>query len=337
MSITHENHPLKKHNSFGVDARSSLFAAPTSIDELLSILEAYDYSQYPMLVIGEGSNILFTRDYEGLILSPAMKGVELLEESKSSVLVKVGAGENWDNWVEKASREGWFGLENLSLIPGSVGSAPVQNIGAYGVELKDLFDSLEAWDLKEKKIVSLDHETCRFGYRSSIFKGEARGRYIITSVNFRLNKMPVLKLEYGRIAEAFREAGGSTPADLRQVVVDIRNNKLPDPEKIGNAGSFFKNPLVDRTIFKCIRVDYSDIPSYPDCDNQVKIPAAWLIEKSGWKGKRIGNVGTWPKQPLVIVNHGVATGQEILDFSIQIQDSVEEHFRISLEREVKVI
>ena len=337
MSITHENHPLKKHNSFGVDARSSLFAAPTSIDELLSILEAYDYSQYPMLVIGEGSNILFTRDYEGLILSPAMKGVELLEESKSSVLVKVGAGENWDNWVEKASREGWFGLENLSLIPGSVGSAPVQNIGAYGVELKDLFDSLEAWDLKEKKIVSLDHETCRFGYRSSIFKGEARGRYIITSVNFRLNKMPVLKLEYGRIAEAFREAKGSTPKDLRQVVVNIRNQKLPDPEKIGNAGSFFKNPLVDRTIFKCIRVDHSDIPSYPDCNNQVKIPAAWLIEKSGWKGKQIGNVGTWPTQPLVIVNHGAATGQEILDFSIQIQESVEEHFRISLEREVKVI
>jgi len=266
-----------------------------------------------------------------------MKGVELLEEKESGVLVKVGAGENWDNWVEKAGMEGWFGLENLSLIPGSVGSAPVQNIGAYGVELKDLFDSLEAWDLKEKRMVSLDHKTCRFGYRSSIFKGEARRRYIITSVNFRLSKMPVLKLKYGRIAEAFSEAGGSTPADLRQVVVDIRNQKLPDPEKIGNAGSFFKNPLVDRTIFKCIRVDHSDIPSYPDCDNQVKIPAAWLIEKSGWKGKRIGNVGTWPAQPLVIINHGGASGQEILDFSIQIQDSVEEHFGISLEREVNVI
>ena len=337
MSITHENHPLKKHNSFGVDARSSLFAAPSSIDELRSILEAYDYSNYPLLVMGEGSNMLFTRDYEGLILSPAMKGVELLEEKESGVLVKVGAGENWDNWVEKAGMEGWFGLENLSLIPGSVGSAPVQNIGAYGVELKDLFDSLEAWDLKEKRMVSLDHKTCRFGYRSSIFKGEARRRYIITSVNFRLSKMPVLKLKYGRIAEAFSEAGGSTPADLRQVVVDIRNQKLPDPEKIGNAGSFFKNPLVDRTIFKCIRVDHSDIPSYPDCDNQVKIPAAWLIEKSGWKGKRIGNVGTWPAQPLVIINHGGASGQEILDFSIQIQDSVEEHFGISLEREVNVI
>ena len=337
MSITHENHPLKKHNSFGVDARSSLFAAPSSIDELRSILEAYDYSNYPLLVMGEGSNMLFTRDYEGLILSPAMKGVELLEENESGVLVKVGAGENWDNWVEKAGMEGWFGLENLSLIPGSVGSAPVQNIGAYGVELKDLFDSLEAWDLKEKRMVSLDHKTCRFGYRSSIFKGEARRRYIITSVNFRLSKMPVLKLKYGRIAEAFSEAGGSTPADLRQVVVDIRNQKLPDPEKIGNAGSFFKNPLVDRTIFKCIRVDHSDIPSYPDCDNQVKIPAAWLIEKSGWKGKRIGNVGTWPTQPLVIINHGGASGQEILDFSIQIQDSVEEHFGISLEREVNVI
>ena len=337
MSIPHENHPLKKHNSFGVDASTSLFAAPSSIDELRSILEAYNYSNNPLLVIGEGSNILFTSDYEGLVLSPAMKGIEMLEENESSVLIKVGAGENWDNWVENASREGWFGLENLSLIPGSVGSAPVQNIGAYGVEVKDLFDSLEAWDLEEKRMVSLDHKTCRFGYRSSIFKGEARGRYIITSVNFRLSKTPVLKLEYGKIADAFREAGGSTPSDLRQVVVDIRNTKLPDPEKIGNAGSFFKNPLVDRTIFKCIRVDHSDVPSYPDCDNQVKIPAAWLIEKSGWKGKRIGNVGTWPTQPLVIVNHGNASGQEILDFSIQIQDSVEEHFGISLEREVNVI
>ena len=185
--------------------------------------------------------------------------------------------------------------------------------------------------------MNLDHKQCRFGYRSSIFKGKARGRYIITSVRFRLSKKPVLNLQYGTIAQAFKEAGAITPADLRKVIMEIRNQKLPDPKDIGNAGSFFKNPVVDRTIFKCIRVDHSEIPSYPESDNHVKIPAAWLIEKSGWKGKRIGNVGTWPTQPLVIVNHGGASGQEILDFSIQIQESVEALFGISLEREVNVV
>lgn len=337
MSIMHKNYPLKKHNSFGVEVFASLFASPASTEELQAILENYEYDQEALLLIGEGSNILFTKNFEGLILNPGMKGFELLEENESEVVVKVGAGENWDNWVGKATGEGWFGLENLSLIPGSVGSAPVQNIGAYGVELKDCFERLEAWDLKDKRLVSFDRDACRFGYRYSIFKGEWPGRYIITSVSFRLSKNPIFRLEYGRVAEAFKKANGSTPMDLREVVIDIRNQKLPDPEEIGNSGSFFKNPLVDRTIFNCIRVEYSDIPSYPDCDNQVKIPAAWLIEKAGWKGKRIGNVGTWPTQPLVIVNYGGASGQEILDFSKKIQEGVEELFGISLEREVNLV
>ena len=337
MSFMHQNHALKKHNSFGVEAEAALFANPASPEELQSVLAQYDHNQFPLLVLGEGSNILFTKNYEGLIISPGMKGVELMEESDEEVLIKVGAGENWDKWVEYAGLHGWFGLENLSLIPGSVGSAPVQNIGAYGVELKDFFESLEAWDLREKRLVNLDHKACRFGYRYSIFKGEQRGRYIITSVSFRLSRTPILNLQYGNIAEAFKDAGGSTPEDLRRVVVAIRNQKLPDPEEYGNAGSFFKNPLVDRAVFKCIRVDHSEIPSYPDCDNQVKIPAAWLIEKSGWKGKRFGNVGTWPTQPLVIVNYGGAGGQEILDFSKKIQERVEELFSIDLEREVNVI
>lgn len=337
MAIKHQNFALKKHNSFGVDAEAALYANPATPGELVSVLEEYDHSRFPLLIMGEGSNILFTKNYEGLIVNPAIKGIDLVEESDSEVLVKVGAGENWDKWVEYASLQGWFGLENLSLIPGSVGSAPVQNIGAYGVELKDYFESLEAWDIKEQKLVTLEKAACSFGYRYSIFKGEQRGRYIITRVIFRLSKTPALNLKYGKIAEAFKEAGGSTPLDLRKVVVEIRNQKLPDPEEVGNAGSFFKNPLVDRTIFKCIRVDHSDIPSYPDCDNQVKIPAAWLIEKSGWKGKRIGNVGTWPSQPLVIVNYGGASGQEILDFSKKIQEGVEEAFGIDLEREVNVI
>jgi UDP-N-acetylmuramate dehydrogenase len=337
MSIIHQNHSLKNLNSFGVEVYASLYASPTSVEELKRILENYDDTQNPLLVMGEGSNLLFTKNFEGLVVSPGMMGIELLEESESEVLVKVGAGESWDNWVNSACQKGWFGLENLSLIPGSVGSAPVQNIGAYGVELKDHFEGLEAWDLKEKMMVEFNAQSCRFGYRSSVFKGESSGRFIITSVSFRLSKIPVLKLDYGKIAEAFKVSGGSTPMDLRQVVIDIRNQKLPDPEQIGNSGSFFKNPVVDRPIFKCIRVEHSDIPSYPDVDNQVKIPAAWLIEKAGWKGKRIGNVGTWPSQALVIVNHGGASGLEILDFSTQIQESVEKTFSITLEREVNVV
>ncbi len=337
MSITHQNHSLKNLNSFGVEVYASLFARPTSTEELKRILDNYDYTQNPILVMGEGSNILFTKNFEGLVVNPGMMGIELLEENESEVLVKVGAGENWDNWVNYACREGWFGLENLSLIPGSVGSAPVQNIGAYGVELKDNFEGLEAWDLKEKMLVEFNPKSCRFGYRYSIFKGESSGRFIITSVSFRLSKIPILKLNYGKIAEAFKVSGGSTPLDLRQVVIDIRNQKLPDPEQIGNSGSFFKNPVVDRPIFMCLRVEHSDIPSYPDVDNQVKIPAAWLIEKAGWKGKRMGNVGTWPNQALVIVNHGGASGLEILDFSTQIQESVAKIFGITLEREVNVV
>lgn len=337
MSIMLRDHPLKNYNSFGVDVKSSYFASPDSMDDLLATFDQYDYDRLPFIVLGEGSNMLFTRDYEGLVIKPAMKGIDQIEENDSEVLIKVGAGENWDDWVDTACSNGWFGLENLSLIPGSVGSSPVQNIGAYGVEVKDFFESLEAWDLKEKKNVNFNRKACQFGYRNSIFKKEARGRYLITSVTFRLSKTPDLKLNYGRLAEAFQEAGGSTPPDLRQVVINIRNQKLPDPDDTGNAGSFFKNPVLDRTIYKCIRVDHPDIPSYPDEDNHVKIPAAWLIEKAGWKGKRIGNVGTWPSQALVIVNHGQASGKEILDFSKQIQAGVEKTFGISLEREVNVI
>lgn len=337
MLRIYQDHPLKELNSFGIDVHTSLFAAPVTAEELSEVLESYNYAELPLLIMGEGSNTLFTSDFEGLIVRPGMKGIELLEEDESEVVVKVGAGESWDSWVEYATTKGWFGLENLSLIPGSVGSAPVQNIGAYGVELKDRFVFLEAWDLIGKKAVKIEHEACRFEYRCSIFKGEARGRYVITSVSFRLSKVPVMKLDYGKIEETYKKAGGSTPMDLRHMLIDIRNQKLPDPEEIGNAGSFFKNPIVDRTIFKCIRVDYKDIPSYPVSNNCVKIPAAWLIEKSGWKGKRIGQVGTWPTQALVIVNHGGATGKEILGFSQQIIDEVEHNFSITLEREVNVV
>ncbi len=337
MAIVYNDFSLQKLNSFGIDARTSLYAEPENIDALSSLLEEYDYSRQQMLIMGEGSNIIFKTDFEGLIVRPGMKGIEVLEEDERQVWVKVGASENWDNWLAVATKNGWHGLENLSLIPGSVGSAPVQNIGAYGVELNDHFAWLDAWDLQQKQMVQIDRKACHFGYRSSIFKNESRGRYIITHVTFQLNKEPELKLDYGPVKEAFLKASGTTPMDLREAIISIREKKLPDPEAYGNAGSFYKNPIVDKTIFKSIREDFPHIPSYLEAENKVKIPAAWLIEQAGWKGKRVGNVGTWPTQPLVIVNYGGATGLEILDFSEQLRVAVDKKFGIWLEREVNVV
>jgi UDP-N-acetylmuramate dehydrogenase len=335
--MIHIDHHLKKLNSFGLDLKAAHYACPTNMESLTAILENNDYSQLPLLVIGEGSNILLRNNFDGVIIQPGMKGIELIQEDGEELVVRVGAFENWDNWVRYATEQGWYGLENLSLIPGSVGSSPIQNIGAYGVELKERFEWLEAFDIHSKQQVRMDHSACRFDYRSSIFKGEAKGRYIITHVAFRLNRKPHLQLEYGDVKAQLSKSNGTTPMDLRNVIMAIRRSKLPDPSQYGNAGSFFKNPIVDRTIFSCIRVEFPEIPFYPDAGNQVKIPAAWLIEKSGWKGKRIGNVGTWPTQPLVIVNYGGATGQEIYDFSVNIMEDVERIFGVTLEREVNVI
>ena len=337
MAIVHNDFSLQRLNTFGLNARASLFSSPENIDALSSILEGYDYNQQPLLVMGEGSNILFKTDFQGLIVRPGRKGIEVFKEDEQEVWVKVGASENWDNWIAIATENGWHGLENLSLIPGSVGSAPVQNIGAYGVELKDHFAWLVAWDLQQQKLVRFDRKECRFGYRSSTFKNESRGRYIITHITFRLDKEPHLQLDYGPVKEAFLKAGGTTPMELRAAIISIREQKLPDPTIYGNAGSFYKNPIIDRAIFKYIRLDFPLIPSYPESENQVKIPAAWLIEKAGWKGKKVGNVGTWPTQPLVIVNYGGATGQEILEFSEQLRNDVDKQFGIWLEREVNVI
>ncbi len=337
MYQLHHNHSLKGKNTFGVDVSADLFATAGNIDDLAALLEDHARHLEHLLVIGEGSNILFKDDFQGLLLRPLMMGTELAGDDGNEVLVRVGAGENWDSWVSHATEQGWYGLENLSLIPGSVGSAPLQNIGAYGAELKDHMAWLEAWDLHLGKMVKLNRDDCRFGYRTSIFKTSARGRFIITHVAFQLSRNREVNLGYGNLQEAFTEAGGSTPADLRKVVIDIRNRKLPDPEKTGNAGSFFKNPQVDQTIFKCIRAEHPDVPNYPGRDNCVKVPAAWLIEKAGWKGKRSGNTGTWPTQPLVIVNYGGATGREILEFSEQIREDVDRKFGVTMEREVNVV
>ncbi len=335
--MVQNNYPLERHNSFGIRVRSALYTAPEGLEELERIVSAHDLRNLPFLILGEGSNLLFTRDYEGLVIHPQMKGTELLYEEKKEVFIRVGAAENWDRWVEDSLEAGWYGLENLSLIPGSVGSAPVQNIGAYGVELKDRFAWLDAWDLFDNKAVRISLEECNFGYRNSIFKSLHPRRYLITHVVFRLLKNPSLQLEYGPVREMFEKAGGDTPSDLREVIISIRRQKLPDPAEVGNAGSFFKNPVVERSLFQELQAGYSYMPFFHAGSDKIKIPAAWLIEKAGWKGKRIGNVGTWPGQPLVIVNYGGAGGQEILDFSEKIRTDVEQKFGITLEPEVNIV
>lgn len=331
------HHSLKGSNTFGLGISAALFASPDNTEALVSVIEECDRPGLSSLIIGEGSNILFTKDFEGLVIHPGMKGIELLEEDGSQVLVRVGAAENWDSWVAHATGNGWHGLENLSLIPGSVGASPVQNIGAYGVEISDHFAWLEAFDRAEKSMIRLEKRDCRFGYRSSIYRDGEPGRFIITRVTFRLDKTPRLRLDYGNVKEQLEKCGEYTPRALREAIISIRNSKLPRPTEFGNAGSFFKNPMVDRTIYKCVHAEYKDIPGHPVAGNRVKIPAAWLIEHSGWKGKRIGNVGTWPLQPLVIVNYGGASGKDILEFSEQIRRDVDEKFGVLLEREVTVI
>jgi len=337
MSAIKQEYSLKEHNTFGVEATASMFADPSTIEELSSFTENYNHRGLPFLVLGEGSNILFRESFEGLVLKPRFTGIELLDEDEDHVVVAAGAAENWDAFVGESVNNGWFGLENLSLIPGSVGSAPVQNIGAYGTELKRHFLWLDAWDLERQELVRMDPPDCRFGYRSSIFKETEKRRFVIVRVVFRLSKTADLQLSYGNIREEFHSSGGKNPMDLRRVIISVRKRKLPDPLEYGNAGSFFKNPVVDRTLFKCLRVEYQDVPSYREPGNQVKIPAAWLIEKAGWKGKRIGDVGTWPNQPLVIVNYGHATGRDIYEFSLEVQNAVDEAFGICLEREVHIV
>ncbi len=328
---------LKNYNTFGLPVKADWFFKATSLQSLSKVLEQSEIRELPRLIIGEGSNILFTDNFKGLVIHPAMKGIQIVEDQGEQVLIRVGAAENWDQWVGHAIGQGWYGLENLSLIPGSVGSAPVQNIGAYGVELKDSFAWLEAWDMQTLQEVKLDPKACKFGYRNSLFKNEGRDRYIITHVCFRLHRTPNLVLDYGQVRSAFEEANGTTPADLRNIIIHIRNSKLPNPDRFGNGGSFFKNPLVGRAIYNCLRVEYPEVPYLPDDENRVKIPAAWLIEQAGWKDKKVGNVGTWPTQPLVIVNYGGASGREIYDFSEQILEQVDRQFGIRLEREVQVI
>ncbi|PST84385.1 UDP-N-acetylenolpyruvoylglucosamine reductase [Pedobacter yulinensis] len=338
LNIT-ENESLKTKNTFGIDVRARRFVLLTEEEMLPAFFAAGGLSQRPLLVLGGGSNILFTKDFEGLVVQVAIKGLEREDLPGGDVLVTAGAGVVWNDFVQYAVSEGLAGAENLSLIPGTVGASPVQNIGAYGVELKDIFEDCTAFDLETGTFRLFDNAACRFGYRDSIFKQELKNRVLITKVRFRLKKAAAVNISYGAIAAELSKRGINNPGikDVSQVVSEIRVSKLPDPSTIGNAGSFFKNPVIEKYEFAEVVAKHPEVVHYPTADGRIKLAAGWLIEQCGWKGKVVGHTGTWKNQALVLVNHGGATGKEILDFSAAVISSVKEVFGIELEREVNIL
>ncbi|MEM9866154.1 MAG: UDP-N-acetylmuramate dehydrogenase [Bacteroidota bacterium] len=333
-----QNISLKKYNTFGIDVSARFFVEVTSLLQLQKVLELKSYPK--KFVLSGGSNILLTKDVDALVIYINLKGKTVLNQTEAKVLLKVMAGENWHELVLWCLEKDYGGLENLSLIPGNTGTAPIQNIGAYGVELKDVFESCTAMEIASGELVVFDKEQCYFGYRDSIFKQKAKGKYVITSVNFWLTKQNhPITTNYGAIEEELRNQDIVYPTiqDVSNAVIAIRQSKLPDPAQIGNSGSFFKNPIVSKKTFEKLKKEYPDAPSYSISKEQIKVPAGWLIEKCDFKGRRIGDAGVHEKQALVLVNHGNASGVEILDLAQSIQKRVRETFKIDLQPEVNII
>lgn len=333
-----ENYSLKQHNTFGIDARAKYFFEFTDIEDLSIFLASNEsIGEEKILVIGEGSNILLLTDFDGLVIHPNLPGIQIVKEDRQNIWIEVGAGEVWDEFVHYAVDYGLGGIENLSLIPGSVGAAPVQNIGAYGQEVGNVVEKVKGFDLILKKQVEYLADQCEFGYRSSIFKYALKNSFVITSVVFKLEKFPEFVLGYGDVEKRAREKGEITPGNIRKSIIEIRQSKLPDTKELGNAGSFFKNPEVDTVFAEKLKGMYENIPVYPAGNGKSKLAAGWLIEQAGWKGVREGEVGVHEKQALVLVNYGNATGQQIFGFSEKIKQSVFEKFGVDLEREVNCV
>ncbi len=334
---------LKPYNTFGIAVNAQYLIDFDSVNTLRVLRKAYQH--LPQLLIGEGSNVLFLQDFEGLILRNAIKGIELIgtwtnDKGEQISTIRVGSGENWHKFVLYCLENNYFGLENLSLIPGTVGASPMQNIGAYGVEVKDFIREVTALHLDSNEIHIISNKDCQFGYRSSIFKGEQKGAYAILSVTFDLLTEPKLRLAYGDITKTLETMGVTTPTaqEVSRAIVQIRTNKLPNPAEIGNAGSFFKNPEIFRAMCERLQQHFPNLPAYPsEQTDMVKIPAGWLIEQAGWKGYRAGDAGVHHKQALVLVNYGKATGSEIWELAKAIMLDVESKFGIILTPEVNVI
>ncbi|MFT5916255.1 MAG: UDP-N-acetylmuramate dehydrogenase [Flammeovirgaceae bacterium] len=335
------NYSLKNLNTFGIDAKAKSFTEVNSEDELKAVLQNEKAKQNRILPLGGGSNMLFTQDFEGLVIQNSIQGLEIIEQSEKEAIIEVGGGENWHEFVLKTLENNWGGLENLSLIPGTVGASPIQNIGAYGVELKDTFVSLRAMEITTGEIREFTHQECNFGYRESIFKTDLKGKYIITKVTFRLtHSNHNTNISYGAISQVLKEWEVEAPTvqDISRAVISIRESKLPNPTEIGNCGSFFKNPEIPEAEFEKVKANFPNIVSYPASKSGfIKVPAGWLIEQCGWKGKKVGNVGTFPKQALVIINLGNATGEEAKNFAMEIRKSVWNKFGIEINPEVNLI
>lgn len=332
-----QNVSLKPYNTFGMDVVAEYFLT-LSDEQLLPTITADTSLPLERKILGGGSNVLITKPVTGLLIHNQLKGIEVVKEDENHVWLKVASGEVWHELVMYAISKGWAGIENLALIPGTVGASPMQNIGAYGVEAKETIESVTFWNWEEAKFTTLSNSECNFGYRDSIFKHELKDKVFITSVVYKLNKKPNLNTSYGAISQELEKMGVKdiTIKAIADAVIAIRSSKLPDPKEIGNAGSFFKNPTLPVAQYASLKEQYADIPSYPVSDTMVKVPAGWLIEQCGWKGKREGDTGVHAKQALVLVNYGNAKGADVWHLSGEVVDSVKDKFGIELEREVQV-
>jgi len=331
-----QNISLKKYNTFGIDVNAKRFIAIDSLYALKELLQ----KEKELFLISGGSNMLLTRDVEKLVVHLNLKGISIDQENENNVYLTVNAGENWHDFVLWCIDQNYGGIENLSLIPGNVGTCPIQNIGAYGVEVKDVITKVEALEIESGSLVTFSNSDCDFGYRDSIFKRRAKGKYILTSVSFKLTKgKHQLNTSYGAIEKELASNGITKPSikDVSNAVIAIRQSKLPDPKEIGNSGSFFKNPVISKVHFDDLQKKFPAIPSYPVSENEIKVPAGWLIEQSGFKGKRFGEYGVHEKQALVLVNYGNASGEAIYKLAQKIQQTIKENFDINLEIEVNVI
>lgn len=329
------DYSLLNHNTFGLNVKAKLFVEYYSKEELSEFVQTDLFKSYKFLHIGSGSNLLFLSDFQGLILHSGIKTREVIRQTEDNVFVSVGSGVVWDDFVAYCVANDWYGAENLSLIPGEVGASAVQNIGAYGVEVKDLIHSLTALELSTGKFVTFSNEDCKYDYRQSVFKNEYKYKYVITEVVFKLSLKPVFVLEYGHLKAEFEDQ--PTLKSVRDKIIEIRTSKLPDHKEFGNAGSFFMNPVVPTEKAELLKVNYPSMPSYKIDEKNVKIPAGWLIEQSGWKGKSMGNAGVYKLQALVLVNLGGATGNDILRLASQIINDVNTKFDIILIPEVNYI
>jgi UDP-N-acetylmuramate dehydrogenase len=334
-----ENYPLLKLNTFAVDVKAKYFISINTVNELIELTKTKVFKDLQLLILGGGSNILFTKDFDGLVILNNIKGKEIIDQTQESIFLKIGAGENWHELVMYTVDNGWGGIENLSLIPGNTGTAPMQNIGAYGVEIKETFVELEALEISSGKIVKFNNSDCEFGYRESVFKNKMKNQYIILNITLELKKNPVLNINYGDVKAILESQNINNPSikEVSNTIISIRQSKLPDPKIIGNSGSFFKNPIVSLNQLEFIKKKYPNVVNYKINENEFKIAAGWMIERAGWKGKKFNNYGVHEKQALVLVNYGLANGMEIFNLSEEIILDIKDKFGITLEREVNII